>query len=77
MLSGFFLNSVGGGLLQGIQIDKFLHMKKYIVFILVAWIHYFVYISKGLVTRGYIHFVFMSSMNTAFHSIQKGSARVF
>ena len=32
-------------------------MKKYNVFILVAWIHCFVYVSKGLVTRGYIHFM--------------------
>ena len=30
-----------------------------IVFILAAWIHCFVYISKGLVTRGYIHYVFI------------------
>ena len=29
------------------------------MFILAAWIHCFVYISKGLVTRGYIHFVFI------------------
>ena len=29
------------------------------MFILAAWIHCFVYISKSLVTRGYIHFVFM------------------
>ena len=29
------------------------------MFILVPWIHCFVYISKGLVTRGYIHFVFI------------------
>ena len=28
-------------------------------FILVPWIHCFVYISKGLVTRGNIHFVFI------------------
>ena len=34
-------------------------MKWYNVFILVAWIHCFVNISKGLVTRGYIHFVFI------------------
>ena len=36
--------AVGGGLLQGIQIDKLLYMKWYIVFILAAWIHCFVYI---------------------------------
>ena len=29
------------------------------MFILATWIHCFVYISKGLVTRGYIHFVFI------------------
>ena len=29
------------------------------MFILAAWIHCFVYISKGLVARGYIHFVFI------------------
>ena len=29
------------------------------MFILAAWIHCFVYISKGLVTRGYIHFAFI------------------
>ena len=29
------------------------------MFILAAWIHCFVYISGGLVARGYIHFVFM------------------
>ena len=27
------------------------------MFILAAWLYCFVYISKGLVTRGYIHFV--------------------
>ena len=32
------------------------------MFILAAWIHCFVYISKGLVTRGYIHFVFIISV---------------
>ena len=32
-------------------------MKWYKVFILVAWIHCFVYISNGGVTRGYIHLV--------------------
>ena len=34
-------------------------MKLYIVFILIAWIHCFVYISKVLVTKGSIHFVFI------------------
>ena len=29
------------------------------MFILAAWIHCFVYISKGLITRGYIHLVFI------------------
>ena len=29
------------------------------MFILVAWIHCFVYISNGVVTRGYIHLVFI------------------
>ena len=29
------------------------------MFILAAWIHCFVYISGGLVARGYIHFVFI------------------
>ena len=29
------------------------------VFILVAWIHCFVYISRGVVTRWYIHYVFI------------------
>ena len=29
------------------------------MFILVAWIHCFVFISNGVVTRGYIHFVFI------------------
>ena len=29
------------------------------VFIFVTWIHCFVYISKGLVTRGYIDWVFI------------------
>ena len=29
------------------------------MFILAAWIHSFVYISGGLVARGYIHFVFI------------------
>ena len=29
------------------------------MFILATWIHCYVYISKGLVTRGYIHFVFI------------------
>ena len=29
------------------------------MFILVAWIHCFVYISNDVVTRGYIHLVFM------------------
>ena len=29
------------------------------MFILATWIHYYVYISKGLVTRGYIHFVYI------------------
>ena len=32
------------------------------MFILAAWIHCFVYFSKGLVTRGYIHFVFIISV---------------
>ena len=34
-------------------------MKWYIVFILVAWMHCFVYSSNGEVARGYIHFVFI------------------
>ena len=51
----FQLSAIGGGLLQGIQMDKLLHMKWYNMFILVAWIHCFVYISNGVVTRGYIH----------------------
>ena len=29
------------------------------MFFLAAWLHCFVYISKALVTRGYIHFVFI------------------
>ena len=29
------------------------------MFILVAWIHCFVYISNDVVTRGYIHLVFI------------------
>ena len=29
------------------------------MFILAAWIHCFVYISKGLVTKGYIYFEFI------------------
>ena len=32
------------------------------MFNLAAWIHCFVYISKGLVSRGYIHFVFIISI---------------
>ena len=55
----FHVSAVGGGLLQGIQIDKLLYMKWYNVFILVAWIHCFAYISNGIVTRGYIPFVFI------------------
>ena len=35
-------------------------MKWYKVLILVAWIHCFVYISNGVVTRGYIHWVFIN-----------------
>ena len=55
--------AVDGALLQGIQIDKLLYMKWYKVFILVAWIHCFVYISNGVVTRGcnFIHLVFIIS----------------
>ena len=36
-----------------------IHEVIYNVFILVAWIHCFVYISNSVVTRGYIHFVFI------------------
>ena len=52
--------TVGGVLLKGIQIEKLLYMNYYIVFTLVPWIHCFVYISKGLVTRRYIHFMFIT-----------------
>ena len=54
-----YASEVGGSLFQGIQIDKLLYMKYYNMFILVVWIHCFVYISNGVVTSGYIHFVFI------------------
>ena len=47
------------GIPSQIQIDKLLYMKWYNVFILVAWMHCFVYISNGVVTGWYIHLVFI------------------
>ena len=35
-------------------------MKRYDVFILVAYIHSFVYISNGVVTMGYVHVAFIT-----------------
>ena len=49
------ISAIGGGLLQGIQVDNLLYMKWYNVFTLVAQIHSFGNISNAVDTNiGYI-----------------------
>ena len=67
--------AVGGGLFQGIQVDKLLYMKWLKVFILATQIHSFVYICNVVDSMGYVHIVFIIFFLESMLSTTRGTGR--